>query len=224
MDPHFVFKFASPVGNQFKFRKCYAMRATLTCDVPLAVFVWWGYIEISSNNTSTGTVKNLWQPWTSLYINSDEFISSLSLAPMLTTRTSAHNTPKPCGCSRATNIRRTVFFTKNCPLGKNLDWSDLAGTRARRQPFLPLIMLVPHKHVPRALWMCRYVRCLKMVSILNDCWLLHVINEYILYYWLITPFLTHALVYLLAEATINLLEKRKRKLESNLCGGIAWLR
>ena len=51
------------------------------------------------------------------HCDSDEFITSSSLAPMLATRSLSQNTPKPCKCTRATSTRCTVcyFYQKIVP-------------------------------------------------------------------------------------------------------------
>jgi len=45
--------------------------------------------------------------------NSDEFIISSSLVPILPMRSSSHNTPTPRKCDRATSTHRNVCFLSN---------------------------------------------------------------------------------------------------------------
>ena len=65
-----------------------------------------------------------------------------------------------------------------------------------------------------------------MVSKWNDCWLLHVINESILFYLLITQPVFHSCSFLFTNRSNNQpLEMWNRKLGSNLSsGGTGWLR
>jgi hypothetical protein len=47
------------------------------------------------------------------------------------------------------------FSSKNAPQVKYHIFSNLIMMTPCRQPFLPLIMHIPHKHVPIASQMCR---------------------------------------------------------------------
>ena len=131
------------------------MGVTLSCGMTLADFLYhrgtWRYPPITHPHASKIINDNHKHCH-----NSDEFINSSSLTLMLTTQSSLHNTLKPREHARATSTCHTVcFFMKKHPLGKYLDSSNSAGMTACRQPFLPLITHVPHKHIPKAMPACR---------------------------------------------------------------------
>jgi hypothetical protein len=143
-------------------------------------FLSWGYIQISLNNTYRGIVKNRQQH--GHLRDSDEFITSSSLVPMLATRSLSQNTPKPRESARATSTRCTVcyFYQKIVPCANISIPASRPGQRlvGHRSCLLQRTSLTNKslKQRGRAEVTC----CSTMVSKWNDCWLLRVMNEYIL--------------------------------------------
>ena len=87
--------------------------------------------------------------------NSNESISSSSLAPILTTQ--LHCRP-PLNHTNVAVQQEPVALSvlqKTVPPVKNLDSRDLAVPTTGRPPLLPLIEHAPHKHDPRVLLICR---------------------------------------------------------------------
>ncbi len=94
---------------------------------------------------------------------------------------------------RQQRSHRTVcFFNRKLLVVKYLNSSDLVGMTSHRPPFLPLIWPAPHENILKSSQMLQVVWCSKMISTWNDCWLLCVMNEYILCYPLITHPVFHA--------------------------------
>ena len=115
---------------------------------------------------------------------------------------------------------------KNRPLGKYLDSSDLARTTACRPPFLPLLLCVPHKQVPKATWMCRVNVLLKNGKQMK--WRLIVACHEWIYFIVLVDNPTHfsSMLFLFTVRRNNQpLEIWNRILGSNLSsGGTGWLR
>ena len=123
--PHVVFKYPPPVWDQCKFCQCYAMRANSTCGMTLVKFLYHGgtlrYPQITHPLAAWKIDDN-----NEHHHNRDEIISSLSLAPILTTQISSHNTPKPCICGIRWQALATLseFLSKNDPPSK-VTWFQL---------------------------------------------------------------------------------------------------
>ena len=111
-------------------------------------------IEISPNNRSTDIVKNWQQPRTSpqQWWSHQFLISCTHVNHWIFIAQHPHTMWMRQGDKHLSHCR---FFKKNCPQGKYFDSSDSGRTTACRPPFLTLITHIPHKHAPKAMWMCR---------------------------------------------------------------------
>ena len=150
---------------------------------------------------------------------------SLPLVSMLNTCSSSHNTPTPCKHGRMTSTCPTVvfFFGKIVPRVNILIQAIRVGQRfvGHQSCFLYRTFLT--SNVPKATQMCRVKMVLKMVRTWNDCWLLRVMNEYILSSSLITQLVSPQCSFLFTSRHNNQpLDVWNWKLWSNLSrGGLA---
>ena len=118
MDPPFCIQMCSSSLKQMQILPMLLHRGNLKLWHDIGwIFVSWGYIEISPNNTSMGSIKNCPQPWTSLqqrwicqffiphaHINHPNFVAQ---HPETTWMRQGDKHSPHC-----------LFFTKKCPPGK----------------------------------------------------------------------------------------------------------
>ena len=204
---------------------CHGGKLKVWCDIG-RFFASWGCIKISLNNTSTGILQNWQQPWTS---SQHRWIHHFFII-----RAHVNHPIFVAQHSQTSRMHQSDKHSSHCLflLRKVISWADISIPviwLGRRLVVCCSWLLYCTSLTNKSLKLCGHAEitwCSKMLSKWNDCWLLHVMNEYILFYSLITQPVSHPSAFLFTSRHNNQpLEIWNRMLRSNVSSrGTGWLR